>query len=218
MARLNLSADEVLTTTRAVRKRMDLDRPVEMELLHECLEIAQQAPSGSNAQSWHFVLVTDRQKIQSIAAYYQQAFAEYEQGPAQPTRLHTGDPDMAGVQQRVLSSAQHLAANMALVPAMLIPCMTGRPDSGDLPLGIIAGMYGSVIPAVWSFMLAARERSLGTCWTTLHLKHEREVAELLQVPEGYSQVALIPIAYTRGTQFQAAPRLPLENAMHINSR
>ena len=216
MVKLNLSADEVLTTTRAVRKRLDLDRPVEMEVLRECLEIAQQAPSGSNAQGWHFVLLTDSEKIKTIAGYYQQAFAEYETGPAQPTLLHTEDPEMARVQQRVLGSAQYLAANMGRVPAMLIPCMSGRPDNPELPPGIIAGMYGSVIPAVWSFMLAARERGLGTCWTTLHLKHEQEVAALLQIPAGYSQVALIPIAYTRGTQFQPALRLPLDPAIHIN--
>ena len=217
MARLNLSADEVLTTTRAVRKRLDLDRPVEKQVLRECLEIAQQAPSGSNSQGWHFLLVTDRGKIATIANFYQRAFAEYEAGPAQPTKLHTDDPSMAPVQQRVLSSAQYLAANMARVPAMLIPCMAGRPETGELPLGIIAGMYGSVIPAAWSFMLAARERGLGTCWTTLHLDFEREIAELLQIPDEFSQVALIPIAYTRGTQFQQAPRKPLDDALHINS-
>jgi nitroreductase len=217
MSKLNLSADEVLTTTRAVRKRLDLERPVEMDVLKECLEIALQAPSGSNSQGWHFVLVTDREKISTIADYYQRAFAEYEAGPAQPTRLHTDDPDMAETQERVLSSAQHLAANMRKVPALLIPCMSGRPDSGDLPLGIIAGMYGSVIPATWSFMLAARERGLGTCWTTLHLNFEQEIASLLQIPDDYSQVALVPIAYTLGTHFQAAPRKPLDDALHVDT-
>ncbi len=217
MTRLNLSADEVLTTTRAVRKRLDLDRPVELDVLRECLDIALQAPSGSNSQGWQFLLITEREKIEAIAAYYQRAFAEYESGPAQPTKLHTDDPSMAPVQARVLSSAQYLAANMARVPALLIPCMAGRPETGELPLGIIAGMYGSVIPAAWSFMLAARERGLGTCWTTLHLNFEREIAELLQIPEEYSQVALIPIAYTRGTQFQKAPRKSLDDALHVNN-
>ena len=217
MAKLNLTADEVLTTTRAVRKRLDLDRPVEMEVLRECLQIAQQAPSGSNSQGWHFLLVTERERIETIADYYQQAFAEYEAGPAQPTKLHTDDPSMAQTQERVLSSAQYLAENMARVPAMLIPCMAGRPETGELPLGIISGMYGSVIPATWSFMLAARERGLGTCWTTLHLNFEEEIATLLNIPDGFSQVALIPIAYTRGTQFQRAPRKSLDESLHINS-
>ena len=216
MAKLNLTADQVLTTTRAVRKRLDLDRPVEMEVLRECLHIAQQAPSGSNAQGWHFLLVTEREKIAAIAHYYQQAFADYEAGPAQPTKLHTDDPSMAQTQERVLNSAQYLAKNMARVPAMLIPCMAGRPETGELPLGIIAGMYGSVIPAAWSFMLAARERGLGTCWTTLHLNFEQEIAALLNIPDDFSQVALIPVAYTRGTQFQQAPRRSLDDALHIN--
>ncbi|MEH6585544.1 MAG: nitroreductase family protein [Halioglobus sp.] len=217
MANLNLSADEVLTTTRAVRKRLDLERPVELPVIKECLEIALQAPSGSNAQGWHFVLVTDREKIGAIAGYYQRAFADYEAGPAQPTRLHIEDPSMAETQERVLNSAQYLAANLSKVPALLIPCMSGRPDNGELPLGIIAGMYGSVIPATWSFMLAARERGLGTCWTTLHLNFEQEIAALLDIPDAYSQVALIPIAYTRGTHFQAAPRKSLDDSLHIDS-
>lgn len=217
MAKLELSADEVLRTTRAVRKRLDLERPVEMSVLKECLAIAQQAPSGSNAQGWQFLLVTDKDKIAQIAAYYQQAFAGYEAGPAQPTMLHRDDPSMAATQERVLSSAQYLAQNLARVPALLIPCMLGRPHEQDLPLGIIAGMYGSVIPATWSFMLAARERGLGTCWTTLHLNYEQEIGQLLDIPPEYSQVALIPIAYTLGTHFQPAPRKNLDDCLHINA-
>ena len=217
MAKLNLSADEVLTTTRAVRKRLDLERPVEMALIRECLNIALQAPSGSNSQGWQFMVVTDREKIATIAGYYQKAFAEYEAGPAQPTRQHTDDPSMKETQQRVLSSAQFLAANMARMPALLIPCMQGRPDSPGLPAGILAGMFGSTLPAVWSFMLAARERGLGTCWTTLHLHFEKEVAALLGIPDDHAQLALIPIAYTLGTDFKPAPRKQLGQALHVDS-
>jgi nitroreductase len=217
MTKLNLTADQVLTTTRAVRKRLDLQRPVEMTVIRECLDIALQAPSGSNSQGWQFIVVTEPEKISTIAGYYQRAFAEYEAGPAQPTRLHTDDPSMADTQQRVLSSAQYLAANMASMPALLIPCMAGRPDTPGLPLGVTASMYGSTLPAVWSFMLAARERGLGTCWTTLHLNFEKEVASLLQIPPDYTQLALIPIAYTRGTDFRPAPRKPLDDALHVDS-
>lgn len=217
MTKLNLTADQVLTTTRAVRKRLDLQRPVEMTIIRECLDIALQAPSGSNSQGWQFMVITEREKIATIADYYQKAFAEYEAGPAQPTRLHADDPSMAQTQQRVLSSAQYLAANMANMPALLIPCMQGRPDVPGLPLGVTASMFGSTLPAVWSFMLAARERGLGTCWTTLHLKFEKEVANLLQIPSDYTQLALIPIAYTSGTDFRPAPRKPLENTLHVDS-
>lgn len=217
MTKLNLSADEVLTTTRAVRKRLDLERPVEMPVIRECLDIALQAPSGSNSQGWQFMVVTDREKIATIAGYYQQAFVDYEAGPAQPTRLHTDDPSMKDTQQRVLNSAQFLAANMARMPALLIPCMQGRADTPGLPAGIIAGMFGSTLPAVWSFMLAARERGLGTCWTTLHLNFEKEVGALLGIPDDYTQLALIPIAYTLGTGFKQAPRKPLDEALHVDS-
>lgn len=217
MSKLNLSADEVLTTTRAVRKRLDLDRPVAESVVKECLEIALQAPSGSNAQGWHFVLVTDPHKKAALAALYQQAFVAYEAGPAQPTRLHTEDPSMLETQQRVFNSARYLADNLARVPALLIPCCSGRPDAPGLPLSIISGIYGSILPAVWSFMLAARERGLGTCWTTLHLNYESEAAALLNIPDHFAQVALIPIAYTRGSQFKAAPRKSLDHALHTNT-
>ncbi len=217
MTKLNLSADQVLTTTRAVRKRLDFDRPVEEAVLRECLDIALQAPTGSNSQGWQFILVTDRDKIKAIADYYQQAFSDYEAGPAQPTKLHLDDSSMASTQERVLSSAQYLSANMARMPALLIPCTAGRPDTPGLPLAATASIYGSTLPAVWSFMLAARERGLGTCWTTLHLQYEKEVGELLNVPDDHAQAALIPIAYTRGTEFKEAPRKPLDDVLHINS-
>jgi nitroreductase len=217
MSRLNLSADEVLTTTRAVRKRLDLEKPVEMSVIRDCLDIALQAPSGSNSQGWHFVIVTDPEKIAAIAALYLQAFDAYEAGPAQPTKQHLDDPTMAPTQARVLSSARFLADNLAQVPALLIPCCAGRPDAPGLPLSVTASIYGSIIPAVWSFMLAARERGLGTCWTTLHLNYEKEVAALLNIPEEFAQVALIPIAYTKGTEFKPAPRKDLDAFLHTDS-
>lgn len=217
MSKLNLSADQVLTTTRAVRKRLDFDRPLEMSVIEECLEIAIQAPSGSNSQGWHFVVVTDDDRKAAIAEWYQKAFADYEASPAQPTALHTDDPAMAQVQQRVLGSAQYLAANMARAPALLIPCCTGRVDAAGIPYSQIAGTFGSIVPAIWSFMLAARERGIGTCWTTLHLNYEQKVATILGIPAEYSQVALIPVAYSVGTDFKAAPRKPLAPVLHTNS-
>ncbi|MDG2047566.1 MAG: nitroreductase family protein [Halioglobus sp.] len=216
MPKLNLNADEVLTTTRAVRKRLDFDRPVEMPVLRECLNIALQAPSGSNSQGWHFVIVTDAAKKAAIAELYLKAFDDYEAGPAQPTKQHLDDPSMAPTQERVLGSARYLADNMAHVPAMLIPCCAGRTDTPDLPQGVLASIYGSILPAVWSFMLAARERGIGTCWTTLHLGYEQEVARLLDIPDDFTQVALIPIAYTQGTAFKTAPRKDLNNVLHTN--
>lgn len=215
MPRLNLSADEVLTTTRAVRKRLDFDRPLDMGEIRECLDIALQAPSGSNAQGWHFVMVTEPEKIRFIAERYRAAFADYEASPFQPTHQHADDPAMASTQQRVLNSAQYLAANLHRVPAVLIPCCAGRADTPGMNAGMIAGMFGSIIPAAWSFMLAARERGIGSCWTTLHLVHEKEIGELLGIPDDHTQVAMIPLAYTQGTQFRPAPRKPLDAVLHM---
>ena len=214
---LHLSADEVLTTTRAVRKRLDFDRPLAMSEIRQCLDIALQAPSGSNAQSWQFMVVTEREKIEAIAKFYRKAFADYETGPSQPTAQHGDDPAMADTQQRVLNSAQYLAANLHRVPALIIPVMPYRFDAEGTPAHRVPGMFGSILPAVWSFMLAARERGIGSCWTTLHLEFEKEVAELLGIPGDHTQVALVPLAYTIGTDFKVAPRKPLDSVLHVNT-
>lgn len=216
MSSLHLTAMEVLTTTRAVRKRLDFDRPVSMEVLRNCLDIALQGPSGSNSQGWHFVVVTDEQKRKAIADLYRQAFDDYAAGPNQPTHHHTDDAAMAATQQRVLDSARYLADNLHRVPAMLIPCCSGRPDAPGAPLVMQASLFGSILPATWSFMLAAREHGLGTCWTTLHLMYEKRIGELLGIPDDVAQVALIPVAYTLGTDFHPAPRKSLEGLLHVD--
>jgi nitroreductase len=217
MPKLELTADEVLTTTRAVRKRLDFDKPVSMEVLRECLEVALQAPSGSNSQGWHFLLVTDPEKIAAIGRFYLEAFDEYVVGPNKPTMQHLDDPSMSAVQERVESSARYLADNLHRVPALLIPCCAGRPDAPGMPLAFSAALFGSIIPATWSFMLAARERGLGTCWTTLHLTHEKEIAGLLGIPDDFAQVALIPIAYTLGKDFKPGPRKSLNAVLHVDT-
>ncbi|TVS18371.1 MAG: nitroreductase [Gammaproteobacteria bacterium] len=216
---LGLSADEVLCTTRAVRKRLDLERDVEQSVLDECLQLALQAPSGSNSQRWHFVFVKDADKRAQIAAWYKAAFDAYANSPQSPRNLHGDDPKMAATQERVLSSADYLSANMHKVPVFLIPCIEGRLETmGAGNQGMLAGAYGSILPAVWSFMLAARERGLGTCWTTLHLSREQDTAELLGIPyEQVTQVALIPVAYTIGTDFKPAPRKPMDDVRHIDA-
>lgn len=215
MPPLQLSADEVLTTTRAVRKRLDLERPVPLELVHDCLQIAVQAPSGSNMQGWHFVLVTDADKKAAIADYYRAAYDAYQANPNRPTRSFS-DAAQAAAHERILDSARYLVDNLARVPVLMIPCCTGRPDAPGNNLMSMASVFGSILPAVWSFMLAARERGLGTCWTTLHLSYEKEIAALLGIPDTHAQVALIPVAYTRGTDFQSAPRRDLGKLVHTN--
>ena len=221
---LNLSNDELLGTTRAVRKRLDFDRSVTVETLVECLELATQAPTGSNAQGWQFVFVTDPAKRARIGELYGQTFAMYREMPIAIHHLHkdSSDDALKSSQTRSTSSAEYLAEHMGEAPALLIPCVAGRVDGPGAAEGIGASLaqasvYGSIIPAAWSFMIAARARGLGTAWTTLHLMHEREIAELLGIPyEEYTQVALIPIAYTKGTDFTRAYRPAVETVMHVD--
>ena len=208
---MELTADEVLTTTRSVRKRLDLTRPVPLALIRECLEIALQAPSGSNRQTWHFVVVTDAGKRAAIGEYYRRAVADYLDSPGAAGKLYADDPDRAPVQQRVGDSVAYLGDKMADVPVQVIPCLR----TPSLPSGNQAGLWGSVLPAAWSFMLAARARGLGTAWTTLHLRFEREISELLGLASDVHQAALIPTAYYTGTTFKPAARQPLDDVLTI---
>lgn len=215
MPLLDLTSDQLLSTTRSVRKRLDFSRPVEPEILRECLELAVQAPTGSNSQGWHFVIVTDAEKRFAIAEFYRQSFARYRQTP--PTgRASADDSSRTQTQKRVTDSADYLAIHLHEVPVFVIPCIRGRLDG--LPANAQASAWGSILPAVWSFMLAARARGLGTVWTTLHLPYERETAEILGIPyDKFTQAALIPVAYTLGTDFKPAPREPLDSILHWNN-
>jgi nitroreductase len=207
---LPLSADEVLTTTRSVRRRLDLQRPVERSVIEECLRIAQQAPSASNRQHWHFVVVTDAAKRKGLGELYLKArLASQANRAARTFRTE----EQADVYKRVSASADYLGERMGDVPVLVVPCIEGRierqPFSGQ------AALWGTILPAAWSFMLAARARGLGTVWTTIHLAYEREAAEILDIPyEEVTQAALIPLAYTVGTEFKLARRDPLETMVH----
>lgn len=195
------SVDEVLSTTRAVRRRLDLTRPVEREVILECLQLAMQAPTASNGQDWRWLVVTDADKRAAIAEVYRRVGAEYLEKAAGTT----ADPQT----RRVYESAYALTAILADVPVHVIPCIERRLDG--LPLVAAASAWASIIPAGWSFMLALRSRGLGSVWTTLHLAKEREVGELLGIPDTVTQVALFPVAYTIGTDFKPASRPPAES-------
>ena len=210
---LNLTVDEVLTTTRSVRKRLDFDRPVPREVLTECLELALQAPTGSNSQGWQWVFVEDPDKKKAIADIYRANATPY---------LDAAKPEVGDIRDQqigaVVSSAKFLNENLEKAPVFLIPCLEGRPDGA--PASGSAGFWGSLLPAAWSFMLALRSRGLGSAWTTLHLPNggEEKVAELLGIPfDQYSQGGLWPIAYTKGTDFKRAKRLPAEQLSHWDS-
>jgi nitroreductase len=187
--------DHLLTTTRSVRKRLDLTRPVEPEVIERCLELAIQAPTGSNRQGWHFVVITDPDLRLGIADLYRRSFARYRaSGPSDPT-------------SRLQSSADYLAEHFHEVPVLVLFCYEGRVEQASPATQ--AGLYGSILPAAWSFMLALRARGLGAAWTTLHLRYEQEAAQLLGLPPTLTQAALLPVAYYTGEDFQPAKRTPL---------
>jgi len=212
---MSMTPEELLTTTRTVRKRLDLTRPVPLELIQRALDIALQAPSGSNTQQWQWIVLTDPAKRAAIGELYQRACREYVESANFAGKLYADDPDRSKVQARVGSSVEYLADKMAEVPVLVIPCLQVAKE-GELPAGNQAGMWASLLPAVWSYMLACRAFTLGTAWTTLHLKYEKEAAEILGLPGNVHQAALIPTAFYTGDTFKPAARQPLDEVLHIN--
>jgi nitroreductase len=205
------TVDHLLTTTRSVRKRLDFSRPVPPALVQECIDIALQAPTGSNAQGWSFVVVTDAAKRKALADLYRQAFQFYVENP--DFRATYEAEDLRGKQMpRILDSATYLAEHLHEAPVHVIPCIQGRVEQA----GVVgqASVYGSILPAAWSFMLAARSRGLGSAWTTLHLIFEKDAAKLLGIPDEVTQTALLPVAYFTGKDFKPANRIDPRSVTH----
>lgn len=188
------TVDHLLTTTRSVRKRLDLTRPVEPDIIQQCIDIALQAPNGGNRGRYHFVVVTDPAKRAGLAELYKKAADEHL----------VANRDSYG--SHVFASATYLAEHLHEVPVHIIPCIEGRVE--EEPAWMQASQYGSILPAAWSLMLALRARGLGSAWTTLHLMYEAEAAALLGIPDGITQGALLPVAYFTGDDFQPAKRIP----------
>jgi nitroreductase len=201
--------DRLLSTTRAVRKRLDLEKPVPDSVLRECLELTLQAPTGSNKQGWRWVVVKDAAKRAALADLYRQGVGNYLVDAA-------AESENAGRKQdnRVFTSAQYLAENLERVPVHVIPCIRADHLPENPPRRVWPGLMGSIMPAVWSFQLALRSRGLGSCLTTLHLAKEKEAADLLGIPDGIMQCGLLPVAYTLGTDFKPAKRPPLDTVVH----
>ena len=174
---------------------------------------AVQSPTGSNSQAWQWLFVTDPEKKAAIAALYKQGFEIYANMEGNAATSYKGeDTEREAQQERVTNSATYLADNFEKVPAMLIPCIPKLPE-GSPPFAH-ASIYGSILPGVWSFMLAARERGLGTAWTTIHMMFEDQAAEILEIPSEMQQCALITIGYSLGTDFKPAKRPPLDTVVH----
>ena len=215
------SVDHVLSTTRAVRKRLDLKRPVEPEILERCIEIATQAPTGLYGETWHFVVVTEPEKRAAIAALCKKTADGIFSGTLSfdpyLARLHAvsvDDPRFA-VQQRMYTSGMYLINHLHEVPVLVLSCIEGRVETAGP--GAQASLYGSIMPATWSLMLALRARGLGSVLITGHIGHcEREVARILDIPDDITQAALLPVAYFTGADFKPAKRVPAQQRTHWN--
>ncbi|MGD9792691.1 MAG: nitroreductase family protein [Acidimicrobiia bacterium] len=197
------SIDHVLTTTRAVRRRLDLSREVPREVIVDCIRISQQAPTGSDMQGWRWIVVTDPEVKAKLADIYRDGGSDYFADAAK-LAAESGSAKV----QRIYESAQFLSANLHNVPALVVPCIKGRIEGQSNAWA--SGFYGSIFPAVWSFMLAARSRGLGSSLTTVHLFKEADAAELLGIPADVTQVGLVPLAYFTGDDFKPAARPPAE--------
>ena len=211
---LDLSPDEVLTTTRAVRRRLDLARPVPRAVVEECLAIALQAPNGSNLNTWRWVAVDDRELVARMAEIYDAGLEDFIRSLGSATGASYPGAQIPGF-ERVGASVQHLREHLREVPVLVVPLLAGRTEGAST--FVQASLWGSVVQAAWSFMLALRPRGLGSCWTTAHLHREREMAELLGIPaDRFTQVGLFPVAYTRGSRFAPAWRRPVAEVLGWN--
>jgi nitroreductase len=208
MALLDLDPDQLLSTTRAVRKRLDFARPVPGHVIRECVAMALQAPSGSNVVTMRFVVVQDEKKRRAIGGIYREVYARYKASPSYPGRP-SGDAERDRAQRRVASSADYLGEHMGEAPVLVLGCNEGTDRTSAL-----AGL-GNILPAMWSFMLAARARGLGTAWTSMHRARERDVADILGIPyDTVAQAVLTPLAYTEGTDFKPAARPDPDVVIH----
>ena len=200
------NADELLSTTRAVRKRLDFTKPVPRQVILDCIRLSQQAPTASNSQTWRWVVVDDAAKRKQIADIYRAAAGSMladnrKQAEAQ------GEKQTA----KVYASAEYLSEHLHEAPVHVIPCLMGRPYPGHE-----GAYFASIYPAVWSFQLALRARGLGTVLTTLLSLKEKEASALLGIPENVTQCALLPVAYTQGTDFKPAARPDVNEIVHWN--
>jgi nitroreductase len=199
--------DRLLTTTKQVRKRLDLSRSVPHNELLECIGLADHAPMGGNLERNRWMIIDDDAKKSAIAVYFEAVGRPYLAANAE---LRGDDRS-----QRVIGSATYLVDHLAEVPALVLSMRLDRPPL-DQSQGQAAAYYGSVLPGVWSFQLAARARGIGSAWTTFHLEHEAEVAELLGIPPTVTQVCLLAVGYYTGDTFAAAPRRPASEVTYLN--
>jgi nitroreductase len=199
--------DRLLTTTKQVRKRLDLARPVPHEELLECIDIASHAPMGGNLERNRWMIIDDADTKAKISEYFGAVGRPYL---AANTEVRSDDRST-----KVIDSAMYLVEHLHEVPALVLAMRLDRVPDGS-STGAYAGYYGSVLPGVWSFQLAARSRGIGSAWTTFHLEHEAEVADLLGIPPTVTQVCLLAVGYYTGDAFTPAPRRPASEVTFLN--
>jgi nitroreductase len=200
--------DRLLSTTKQVRKRLDLTRPVPYAELLECIEIAGHAPMGGNLERNRWMIIDDAAIKERIATRFAEVGRPYL---AANSEIRGDDRS-----QKVIDSANFLVDHLAEVPALVLSLRLDRPPLSPDSQGGAAAYYGSVLPGVWSFQLAARARGIGSAWTTFHLEHEAEIAELLGVPPSVTQVCLLAVGYYTGDSFAPAPRRPAAEVTYLN--
>jgi nitroreductase len=199
--------DRLLTTTKQVRQRLDLTRPVPYDVLLECIELAGHAPMGGNLERNRWMIIDDAAVKAAVATRFAEVGRPYL---AMNAEVRGDDRS-----RRVIDSATFLVDHLTEVPALVLSMRLDRPPI-DQSQGQVAAYYGSVLPGVWSFQLAARARGIGSAWTTFHLEHEAEIAEVLGVPATVTQVCLLAVGYYTGDTFTPAPRRPAADVTYLN--
>lgn len=213
---IDLSVDELLTTTRSVRRRLDLTRPVPIGLIRECLEIAVQAPTSGNLQNASFIVVTDTEQRRAIADVYQRTWNMIASSPYAVADRFKNDPIRNRQQRRVSDSAAYLAEHFGAIPVLVIPCVEVVDGDGTLTAENANQYWSSVMPATWSYMLAARSRGLGTTWTGVTIMADKEMRAILGLPDNVYHATTVPTAYYTGTTFHRAERIPLDDVLHVD--
>ncbi|TDE10100.1 nitroreductase family protein [Jiangella asiatica] len=201
--------DHLLSTTRAVRRKLDLDREVEPEVIAQCLRLAVQAPTPGPSQSWRWLVVRDQETRGRIAELFREVGAQYMRDRIAVAGAAANEAPM----KRILESGQHLVDIIDRVPVLVIPCVVGRPTGRNAADSVF---YGGIFPAVWSFQLALRSRGLGSTLTSYHLEREEQAARILGIPDGVTQVGLLPVAYTTSQDFKPGTRQPVEELSYLD--
>lgn len=213
---IEMTTDTLLSTTRSVRKRLDLSRDVPLGLVRECLKIALQAPTSANRQHWSFIVIVDAEQKRRVADIYERQWDWLAATPYSVGGRFADDPTRATQQARAADSGAYLADHLAEVPVLVLPCIEVEGD-GQLTPENQADTWGSIMPAAWSYMLAARTRGLGTAWTSLSTSAEPDIRAVLGYPDNVYHAALIPTAYYTGESFKPGRRQPLDDVLHLDT-